>query len=255
MGRIDWSNRGWARVIVWTVLGTLGSMAVAVFADSFNFPSYSPDQMVRALLTDILVPLVLAGPLLALFTSKVRQLAIAHQQMSILATTDSLTTVLNRGAFTMLVDAYLNQSRARDEAPTGALLVVDADHFKSINDAFGHDNGDLALREIAASIKGVLRGADIVGRMGGEEFGVFLPGADERQAAIVAERVRAAVDGTNFAPEGVRAPLTVSVGGATFRRAIGFSELYRIADKRLYAAKEAGRNRISLAPADLALAA
>ena len=255
MPHIDWSNRGWARVIVSTAVGTLGCVAVALYVDSFNFPNLTAEELVRAVAVDILVPVGLAGPLLFLLTSKIRQLAIAHQQMTVLATTDSLTAVLNRGAFTMLVDAYLKQTRTRDEEIRGALLVVDADHFKAINDRFGHDNGDIALREIASSIKGALRGADIVGRIGGEEFGVFLPGASPDEAQAIAERVRDAVDRASFSPEGLPAKLTVSVGGATFNRSIGYSDLYRMADKRLYSAKAAGRNRIDVGKADFALAA
>lgn len=255
MNHIDWSNRGWARVIIWTFLGTAFCIAVAFFVDSFNFATYSADQLSRAILINSLVPLALAAPLLLLFNAKLRQLAIANQQMSILATTDSLTAVLNRGAFTMLVDAYLKQARTRDEQLTGALLMVDADHFKAINDVHGHETGDQALKEIARSIKGVLRGPDIVGRMGGEEFGVFLPGSSEREAAAIAERVRMAVERTEVLRDGSRLPLTVSVGGATFRRSIGFSDLFRVADRNLYAAKDAGRNRVNLGAAEMALAA
>jgi diguanylate cyclase (GGDEF)-like protein len=253
--RIDWSNRGWARVIVSTILGTAFCIGVAFYVDSFNFASLSPEALQRAYLVNTLVPAGLAGPLLFLFTYKLRQLAIAHHQMSILATTDSLTAVLNRGAFTMLVDAYLKQARTRDEPLSGALLVVDADHFKEINDRHGHESGDVALKEIARSIRSALRGPDIVGRIGGEEFGVFLPGAGETEAGAIAERVRGAVEHTQFLPGGTRQPLTVSVGGATFRNGIAFSDLFRVADRNLYAAKASGRNRVNMGSVELSLAA
>ena len=95
------------------------------------------------------MPLVIAGPLLYFyFSSKLRELAIAHHELAIHASTDSLTSVLNRGAFTTLVDAYLARVKA-EENGAGALLVIDVDHFKRINDRFGHDAGDQALTIIA----------------------------------------------------------------------------------------------------------
>jgi diguanylate cyclase (GGDEF)-like protein len=176
-----------------------------------------------------------------------RELAIANAKMSILASTDSLTAVLNRGAFTMLVEAYLNDARTQAHETQGALLIIDADHFKTINDTYGHDRGDEALKIIAGAIQGVLRGADIVGRIGGEEFGVFLPGATPRTTETFAERIRTSVNVAEFTPAGSKpVELSVSVGGATFARRVGFTDLFRAADERLYDAKRMGRNRVSL---------
>ena len=87
---------------------------------------------------------------------------------------DGLTTCLNRGAFITLVDAYLAQVNVAAEPTCSGLLMVDADHFKSINDRFGHSAGDNALRLLANGIKGVLRAADLIGRVGGEEFAAII---------------------------------------------------------------------------------
>src|SRR5690606_16976246 len=116
----------------------------------------------------------------------------------------------------------------------GALLVVDADHFKSINDRFGHASGDAALKLIAAAIRASVRASDIVGRLGGEEFGVFLPGAGHAEAHRIAEAVRQAVQMIEFDAGDERCTLSVSVGGAVSGQAIGFGELFRSADQRLY---------------------
>jgi diguanylate cyclase len=244
---LDWSATGWTRVVLVTIFGTLACIAIATYVDSFTFATKSADELLVAIMLDVLVPLFLAGPLLFFFTMKLRELAIANAKMSILASTDSLTAVLNRGAFTLLVDSYLNDARIQTRDMRGALLIVDADHFKSINDSYGHARGDDALKIIASAIEGVLRGADIVGRIGGEEFGVFLPGATAQVAETVAERIRVSVNVAEFTPiESTRAQLSVSVGGAIFNRRVGFTDLFRIADERLYDAKRHGRNRVSL---------
>ena len=171
--------------------------------------------------------------------------------MSILASTDSLTAVLNRGAFTMLVEAYLNDARTQARDTQGALLIIDADHFKTINDTYGHDRGDEALKIIAGAIQGVLRGADIVGRIGGEEFGVFLPGATPRVTETVAERIRTSVNVAEFMPVGSKpVELSVSVGGATFAQRVGFTDLFRVADERLYDAKRPAGTGCRSRPSD-----
>jgi diguanylate cyclase (GGDEF)-like protein len=94
-----------------------------------------------------------------------------------------------------------------------------------------------------------VRSGDLVGRLGGEEFGVFLPGANDVNAADVAERIRRAIAEAAFLPNGASCPLSVSVGGAVYEARIDFSDLFRVADQRLYQAKEAGRNRVQLSGA------
>jgi diguanylate cyclase len=245
---LDFSARGWGRVWLWTLLGTLCCISVALYVDSFNFPNLTDRELTRAILVDVLVPTVLASPMLLFLTSKLRELAIAHYELSVIAATDSLTSVLNRGAFTALVDAYLAELRRDQRKAAGALLVVDADNFKAINDSFGHDLGDEALRIIATTIKTTLRATDLVGRIGGEEFAIFLPGSTPEQSEAVAERIRQNVSDAPFTPNGEPRLLSVSVGGAIFDRGFSFSELFRVADQQLYAAKQNGRNRVAVSP-------
>jgi len=244
--RFDLSARGRLRVALWTVFGTLGAIVATLAMDSFNFGTFTPTQLVRAIITDIVLPLVIAPPVFFFFSSKLRELAIAHHELAIYASMDSLTSVLNRGAFTTLVDAYLAEVR-QQERQEGALLVIDVDNFKRINDSFGHALGDEALRLIAGTIKEALRSVDLVGRLGGEEFGVFLPGTTPDRARSVAERIRQAIDGVQFMAGGLPRDLSVSVGGASFTRRVLFNELYRVADQRLYEAKQAGRNQVAFA--------
>ncbi|MER9896005.1 GGDEF domain-containing protein [Mesorhizobium sp. M0119] len=243
--RIDLSPTSWGRVVAVTVAGTVVCIAAAFFVDSFNFPYLSPEALWRAQLTDLLLPLVLAGSFFFFLMWKMRQLAIAQKALAIVAATDSLTAVFNRGAFSMLVEAYLEQARSHSVVNAGALLIVDADHFKSVNDRLGHDCGDQALKLIARTIQGQLRGADIVGRIGGEEFAVFLPGADPSQSWLVAEAIRRHIREAEFSPGGRSCPLSVSIGGVAFSGPTAYAEIFVVADKHLYRAKSNGRDQVS----------
>jgi diguanylate cyclase (GGDEF)-like protein len=229
-----------------TVSGTLVCILAALAVDTINWPTLTPDQISRSILIDIFLPLVLAGSMLAFVTAKLRELAIARHELTILASTDGLTAVLNRGAFRLLVDSYLEHVGNVHTASLGTLLVIDVDHFKQINDQYGHDQGDIALRSVAQTIVAAVRETDLVGRLGGEEFGVFLPGVTEREAALLAERIRISVVNSDFSPAGVKHAMSVSVGGVVCRTPTTFDRLFRAADLLLYRAKRAGRNRVDL---------
>ncbi|CAM5559673.1 diguanylate cyclase (GGDEF)-like protein [Aquamicrobium terrae] len=164
------------------------------------------------------------------------QLAAAHRRLADKASRDDMTGMLNRETFFAALD------RSRRRSDRGALLIIDADHFKAINDSYGHLTGDEALLLIAAAIKDGVRAGDILGRIGGEEFGAFLVGASEQEARNVAERIRGEVERTVFRPEGKVVPLTVSIGGTVCATEATVSEMMRVADRRLYEAKHGGRN-------------
>lgn len=247
MMKMDFSPTSSTRVYVGTVLITLACVGISIFVDSFNFANLDSAALRRSLIVDTLLPVFLAGPLLFLLLSKVRQLAIAHQEVSIIASTDSLTAVLNRGAFTMLVESYLAKAEEQAALRSGSLLLIDADHFKAINDNLGHQQGDEALKIIARTIQGNLGPADLVGRIGGEEFGVFLPGAEAAAASRTAELIRAAISKAAFPPGGTRHGLSVRVGGVAFSRLASYDELFMTADNHLYKAKANGRNRVVIA--------
>jgi len=159
-----------------------------------------------------------------------------------LAVRDGLTGLYNRRAFSDL----LVQAIAREERQGGrfALLLLDLDHFKKLNDTFGHPAGDAALRCAAQVLDRHLRKGDQSARYGGEEFVVVLPGADEAGALKLAERVRQAIENERLIFEGARLAVTASVGAAVWPRdGADATALLTAADRALYAAKEAGRNR------------
>lgn len=152
---------------------------------------------------------------------------------------DALTGILNRSFF-------VDRIRADDNA--GALLIVDADRFKSINDRFGHYSGDIALVQIANAIDVSTSLPGFVGRLGGEEFGVFIPGADLREARDIVEDVRKAVEALDFSVADTAVPLSVSIGVSLHNSANPVRVAFTHADENFYAAKRGGRNRVATAP-------
>ncbi|WP_027062382.1 GGDEF domain-containing protein [Mesorhizobium loti] len=244
--KLDFSAQGWSRVFGLTALGTLCCIAIAFTIDSFSFEEWRW-RLGTNPINDLIIPLVIAPPFFCYLLTKLRQLAIAHDRLLAFATTDGLTSCLTRAAFTSLVDAYLERVAGRTERNTGgALFVVDVDHFKRINDGFGHDVGDEALKLVVKNIGAALREFDLIGRLGGEEFGLFLPGLPADQAEMVAHRIRIAVMTTQFTPGGTPFVISISLGGVTFGTDASFSELYKVADQRLYHAKRSGRNRVAI---------
>ena len=232
-------------MVVFTTLGTVACIIVAFAVDSYSFATRSWRWGERPL-NNVIIPLILAPPFFYFLLSKLRELAIAHQELLVVSATDSLTSCLNRRAFTALVDGYLDRVTLRQVAAEGALLVIDVDHFKAVNDNFGHEQGDEALRIIARKIRDEVRDTDFVGRLGGEEFSVFLPGMGQPNTEIIAERIRSAVNAAEFTPLGQQYPLSVSVGGVTFETSVSYGDLYKYADLQLYSAKRNGRNRVEI---------
>ena len=159
------------------------------------------------------------------------------------AMTDGLTGLDNRRAFNSLFAKTLAQQDR--QGGRFALLLLDIDHFKKLNDTFGHPAGDMALKSTARIFERHLRKGDVAARYGGEEFVVILPGADEKGALDLAERIRAAIEKGQIIFEGARIQLTASVGAALWpvdgREA---DALLAAADRALYAAKQGGRNRV-----------
>lgn len=170
------------------------------------------------------------------------ELATTHRKLAEKARRDDMTGMLNRESFFAVLDGtHQHESR-------GALLIIDADHFKSINDSYGHLTGDKALLEIAAAIRRGVRAGDVLGRIGGEEFAALLSGTTDEEAMQVAERIRKEVEQIRFRPDERTVPLTVSIGGIDCEPGATVSDLMRVADRRLYEAKRRGRNRAVLEP-------
>ena len=191
--------------------------------------------------------LLLIEPVLAVITFGILGMSLARGRTEHIlrrsAETDSLTGILNRRALMARADLALDRARLSGQQVT--LLIFDLDHFKSINDRFGHATGDLALRIFAEVVGKAIRSNDLFGRIGGEEFAALLVGADAETGQRIAERIRIDL-ATATVVDGVSIPATVSVGVAemTVGLKAGFDELLAQADAALYEAKRGGRDRV-----------
>lgn len=169
-------------------------------------------------------------------------LSEAKKHLQVLATTDALTGVLNRRA---ILDRIVQEmSRARRQQSSLSLAMMDVDHFKTINDTYGHMHGDTVLRECTERAQTALRGYDCLGRLGGEEFLFVFPGAALADAAHVAERIRQCLCEREIALGTDRVTVTASLGVAQWDGESGMDLLLSTVDQAMYQAKARGRNRV-----------
>jgi diguanylate cyclase (GGDEF)-like protein/PAS domain S-box-containing protein len=186
-----------------------------------------------------------------LMVSDVTEQKTLEQELRRLATTDPLTGLFNRRQFTLLGQRALDEHR--HSAKPLAVLALDIDHFKIINDTYGHAAGDEALKMVARILHDALRGADVIGRLGGEEFGVVLADTMAPAAFSTADRLRRALEQSVVESDGQSIKLTTSVGLTMLRSEDRHLEsLMKRADAALYDAKKSGRNRVIAAENDLA---
>jgi two-component system cell cycle response regulator len=178
-----------------------------------------------------------------------RRIVTLQEQLREQAIRDGLTGLYNRSAILATLESELARS-LREGRPLGVVLA-DIDHFKRINDTHGHLVGDAVLREVACRLRDVLRPYDSVGRYGGEEFLLVLPGCDGPTAAGLAERLRQCVAAETVSTEEGEVPVALSLGVAAWEGEgeVDTIGLLRSADEALYSAKRTGRNRTVLAPA------
>jgi diguanylate cyclase (GGDEF)-like protein len=192
--------------------------------------------------------------LLAAAAAVALQNAHLYQETQRLATTDALTGLSNYRHFHELLALEVARSK-RMGYPVG-VLMMDLDHFKQINDRHGHSLGDQALRRVADQLRSRLRRTDVIARLGGEEFAALLPGDGLQEVAVVAEKLRRAVEELPPVRGGMGTAstlITVSVGGASLTsNSVDADALLAYADRALYEAKRNGRNQVRMWSADLA---
>jgi diguanylate cyclase (GGDEF)-like protein len=203
---------------------------------AFSFPSLQWVLLGHVLLTTS------TGLMLPLLS-----FSLTENQLLRLSELDDLTQLLNRREFLKRANLTLSQSRRQQHSVV--VLMIDLDHFKQINDKWGHAIGDLALKKVADLLKVGLRTSDLIGRLGGEEFAVLMPNTSTEQAALIGQRLCDRIAHQAWEIEARPVKLTVSVGGASCVTALrDLKELLADADNALYQAKAQGRNRIIFGP-------
>jgi diguanylate cyclase len=214
-------------------------VACAAVSAALGFPVRPYTSMVQMIGT---LPLLVLYPLIVGLTAYrlARRLREQNQLLSEISRTDGLSGLLNRRSWEDAVSAEFQ--RCLRHGRRASLLMLDIDHFKSINDRHGHPVGDEVIRNVAALLRASLREEDVPGRYGGEEFGILLPDTRAAGAEVIAERIRRRIEGTALAKPGLRA--TVSIGIAELGpEDVEYTSGISHADRALYAAKERGRNR------------
>ncbi|MNZ13812.1 putative diguanylate cyclase YcdT [compost metagenome] len=232
-------------------LTTGSTLIVAVAQNLMHFSVPQSELGVTTLMSARLgIAMLVLGPLVVSCVSQANRsllARLAHQ-----ATIDHLTGALTRSAFTRRANALLDSRQQHAQALPLTLMMLDIDHFKSINDRHGHAVGDQVLRQFAHTLQDQLHEGELLARMGGEEFVILLPGLAPDRANFTAERLRRAVQDLHLAQGDERLQITVSIGldgCAGHEPAPGLDELLARADQALYRAKAHGRNRVELAEA------
>lgn len=168
-----------------------------------------------------------------------------EEKLRIMAHTDALTGINNRRRFLELLTGEIRRAE-RTGLPL-SMMMIDIDYFKNVNDRFGHVIGDQVLRHFVAISQSSVRDIDVIGRLGGEEFGVLLPGTSQANAYIVAERLRSGIENRKFISTEKEINITVSIGLAELIAGESEDQLIRRADTAMYMAKQNGRNRVEFA--------
>ena len=224
-------------------LVTAGSIALVILGNPHLSQPYSPNAVATASLA-MLYFAVSFHAYTDRSLSYFKRMRDFNLQLQDLASHDPLTGVMNARAYYASCDQLIRMSQ-RENQPF-SVLFVDLDHFKRINDTHGHAAGDHVLRSVAGVIQATVRGSDVVGRIGGEEFSVFLPNTNQPGACALAEKLREAIEASHPTVDGVRLTVTASIGVASKRfRDQSMVSLQQSADQAMYEAKKQGRNRVS----------
>jgi diguanylate cyclase (GGDEF)-like protein len=226
-----------ADVVRYTLIITALTVVVPVIvAASILLPMYQSSRAIYfgGIAIAGLIPFFITPPLAIVSLHMVRLLTETIDRIDNHVRFDALTGVYNRGHFL---------DRVRASRADGMMLIVDVDHFKLINDTYGHDAGDEALKLLGSLLNFTVGALGLVGRLGGEEFAVFLPNAPARDGATMAKKLCEAVRACTFKAGDAELRLTISIGGDEHRESLPIGHSLKVADERLYRAKNEGRDR------------
>jgi diguanylate cyclase (GGDEF)-like protein len=229
-------------VWVFTVVITVFAVTVSELGMLGNYLIKGPAgfHMHNAFLMAFVLPIIIAFPVTYYVARMSLKLSQTQAELHLLANTDPLTRLPNRRSFFQSAEPIVNNS---DDVAT--LLVIDADHFKMLNDSYGHAVGDRALVAIADVLRDNFRQSDLICRVGGEEFAVLIPGMSINQAEALATRVVSKVAASPLCEPNAIIEYSVSCGIADTTTATDIQALFKAADDAMYLAKQQGRNRVA----------
>lgn len=213
----------------WLAGGSAAALAVGLGATAIAHAVSSPASATGSAILAGGVALAVALPLLHTCGRMASRIALLRKEVQRLGQRDGLTACLNEPTFSALVDTYADRRAARDGSNHGTVLLIHLDDLQIVNDRFGYSWGNEALAQVAAAIRATVRQGDIVGRVSGNQFGVFLPGADEANARSVADRIYESVTALGFFPTGVRYPLSIRAGAVIVADRAKFDDLLKTA--------------------------
>lgn len=237
----NYALRGMKQVIQGFALAFVSAMVVGILRDQPAILHADPIELLGPFVYLTIVTHYMGHLSYARGISLIRRKQDAEEAAQL----DFLTGLNNRRS--MFDQIKLNDTEAKSLDTT--LIMADLDHFKQINDTYGHDHGDAVLIQVSGLIKSSLRGTDIVARWGGEEFLVLLPKTNSEQGIIVAEAIREAIANRPVTHDGVEHKVTLTLGIASYNTNSNFEETIQRADKALYEGKQLGRNRVLSAEA------
>ena len=250
-------KRSLRRFIYYTVGPFICS--VALFYIYAKIVAPPPDEIIRGFLVTVFITPLIAIPYAAYILNLQYELHQTHDVLAQLAREDPLTKLLNRRGFYEKISLrgnnkkYEMQNHLTPESPEsidaikmkhGALLILDIDNFKCINDKYGHDIGDIILVKLARILTQIIRKNDIVARIGGEEFAIFLHNSDINNILMIFERIRTILGDSPIHNDPEDIIISVSCGVALAYNAAEFNKTYKNADKMLYKAKNTGKDRM-----------
>jgi diguanylate cyclase (GGDEF)-like protein len=229
---------GFKRIMYMTVFLIIASLVISYFISKYVdkiYKNYRKDLFKK---TDELQ--MLNETLEQKVQERTRELEITTKKLETLATTDSLTQLHNRYSIMSILDSEMQRSKRYGDPLS--VSMFDIDHFKDVNDTYGHDVGDDVLHTIGEIVQHTLRSVDIIGRYGGEEFLIIMPNTPFKDAKQINERVRQDIEKHDFDKVG---KVTISIGMITYNKEENIDQLFKRLDKLLYYSKQNGRNRLS----------
>ncbi len=234
----EWSLNSLKRVTLLLVVVLIGVEAM-VFAYYWN---YGWQRLESELLQAMVIATTIGLPVILYVVSQHEALRRLTQKLAHLSSTDQMTGLLNRHTFVERLGLHLRDTDKGQSC--GVFAYIDADHFKALNDRYGHALGDQVIQLIAAHIRTAIRKGDLCGRLGGEEFGIFLAGATLDEAGAIAERLRREINACEAKLQMPGATISVSIGIAAHKPGESAADTMQAADRSLYAAKHGGRNAV-----------